>query len=76
MLDNIALGQSTQLSSEHGWNFRSDMAVDGNINTFAQSYGFYQNTDDPWWAVDFGSNRTVNGVALWRRMNCCRMYLF
>ncbi|HEY1172811.1 MAG TPA: PVC-type heme-binding CxxCH protein [Verrucomicrobiae bacterium] len=68
--NNIALkGKAKQSTTSHGGDAKR--AIDGKIDT---NYGSgtlthtQENSDNPWWELDLGSDQTIENVAVWNRV--------
>lgn len=75
---NLSKGRDTFQSSTL-WNGESGRAVDGNRNgifrmkscTHTGSNPRWQNTPNPWWAVDLGASKMISAVRITTRSDCC-----
>ena len=73
---NLALtGAATQSSTNPSYNKEASLAIDGDING---NYGggsvtVTNNEENPWWQVDFGSDKIIGDINVFNRTDgCCK----
>ena len=73
-LADYQVGQSSV-----GWGGNPYRAIDGNADGIHANGGCSHSSGkeaDPWWYVDFGKYKTIKGVRITNRKDCCREYTY